>query len=154
MMEAGREVTIHTDYTLHGDEHNIAMSYKKLPNDVAPGAEVSQSSRLKYPVLLTKTARSVPTLTDPPLPRNTRQILIGDGSIVMVVLSCHPENGTVRCRCANTAMLGERKNVRPTSASSSTFRQSPRRIATTSWVGACPTASISSPRRSCARVAT
>ena len=111
LMEAGREVTIHTDYTLHGDEHNIAMSYKKLPNDVAPGAEVSQSSRLKYPVLLTKTARSVPTLTDPPLPRNTRQILIGDGSIVMVVLSCHPENGTVRCRCANTAMLGERKNV-------------------------------------------
>ena len=38
LMEAGREVTIHTDYTLHGDEHNIAMSYKKLPNDVAPGA--------------------------------------------------------------------------------------------------------------------
>ena len=111
LMEAGREVTIHTDYTLHGDEHNIAMSYKKLPNDVAPGAEVSQSSRLKYPVLLTKTSRFVPTLTDPPLPRNTRQILIGDGSIVMVVLSCHPENGTVRCRCANTAMLGERKNV-------------------------------------------
>ena len=29
----------------------------------------------------------------------------------MTVLSCHPENGTVRCRCANTAMLGERKNV-------------------------------------------
>ena len=27
------------------------------------------------------------------------------------VLSCHPENGTVKCRCANTAMLGERKNV-------------------------------------------
>ena len=29
----------------------------------------------------------------------------------MKVLSCHPENGTVKCRCANTAMLGERKNV-------------------------------------------
>jgi pyruvate kinase len=41
LMEAGREVTIHTDYTLHGDEHNIAMSYKKLPSDVVPGAEVS-----------------------------------------------------------------------------------------------------------------
>ena len=39
------------------------------------------------------------------------KILIGDGSIVMTVLSCHPENGTVKCRCANTAMLGERKNV-------------------------------------------
>ena len=41
LMEAGREVTIHTDYTLHGDEQNIAMSYKKLPSDVVPGAEVS-----------------------------------------------------------------------------------------------------------------
>jgi pyruvate kinase len=50
LMEAGREVTIHTDYTLHGDEYNIAMSYAKLPEDVRPGA----------------------------------QILIGDGSIVMV----------------------------------------------------------------------
>ena len=77
LMEAGREVTIHTDYSLHGDEYNVAMSYKKLPEDVTPGAE----------------------------------ILIGDGSIVMTVLSCHPESGTVKCRCANTAMLGERKNV-------------------------------------------
>ena len=30
---------------------------------------------------------------------------------MLIVLSCHPENGTVLCRCANTAMLGERKNV-------------------------------------------
>jgi hypothetical protein len=39
---AGREVTVHTDYTLHGDEFNIAMSYKKLPEDVKPGAEVRE----------------------------------------------------------------------------------------------------------------
>ena len=77
LMEAGREVTLHTDYSLLGDERNIAMSYKKLPEDVEPGAE----------------------------------ILIGDGSIVLVVKSCHPENGTVVCVCANTAPLGERKNV-------------------------------------------
>ena len=30
---------------------------------------------------------------------------------MLIVLSCHPENGTVLCRCENTAMLGERKNV-------------------------------------------
>jgi pyruvate kinase len=77
LMEAGREVTLHTDYSLLGDERNIAMSYKKLPEDVEPGAE----------------------------------ILIGDGSIVLTVKSCHPENGTVKCVCANTAPLGERKNV-------------------------------------------
>ena len=40
LMEAAREVTLHTDYSLLGDERNIAMSYKKLPEDVEPGAEI------------------------------------------------------------------------------------------------------------------
>lgn len=38
-------------------------------------------------------------------------ILCADGTISLRVLSCDPEAGTVRCRCENTAMLGERKNV-------------------------------------------
>ncbi|CAF2037183.1 hypothetical protein BRARA_I00753 [Brassica rapa] len=38
-------------------------------------------------------------------------ILCADGSISLAVLSCDPKAGTVRCRCENTAMLGERKNV-------------------------------------------
>jgi len=38
-------------------------------------------------------------------------ILCADGTISLMVLSCDPEAGTVRCRCENTAMLGERKNV-------------------------------------------
>ncbi|KAF3502986.1 hypothetical protein F2Q69_00045208, partial [Brassica cretica] len=42
-------------------------------------------------------------------PGNT--ILCADGSISLAVVSCDPESGTVRCRCENTAMLGERKNV-------------------------------------------
>lgn len=42
-------------------------------------------------------------------PGNT--ILCADGTITLTVLSCDPESGTVRCRCENTAMLGERKNV-------------------------------------------
>ncbi|AED91324.1 putative pyruvate kinase [Arabidopsis thaliana] len=42
-------------------------------------------------------------------PGNT--ILCADGSISLAVLSCDPESGTVRCRCENSAMLGERKNV-------------------------------------------
>ena len=33
-------MTLHTDYSLLGDERNIAMSYKKLPEDVEPGAEI------------------------------------------------------------------------------------------------------------------
>lgn len=42
-------------------------------------------------------------------PGNT--ILCADGTISLTVLSCDPESGTVRCRCENTATLGERKNV-------------------------------------------
>jgi pyruvate kinase len=42
-------------------------------------------------------------------PGNT--ILCADGTISLTVLSCDTEAGTVRCRCENTATLGERKNV-------------------------------------------
>lgn len=42
-------------------------------------------------------------------PGNT--ILCADGTISLTVLSCDPDAGTVRCRCENTSMLGERKNV-------------------------------------------
>ncbi|KAA3482623.1 pyruvate kinase, cytosolic isozyme [Gossypium australe] len=42
-------------------------------------------------------------------PGNT--ILCADGTITLSVLSCDPAAGTVRCRCGNTAMIGERKNV-------------------------------------------
>ncbi|KAH6837856.1 Pyruvate kinase family protein [Perilla frutescens var. hirtella] len=42
-------------------------------------------------------------------PGNT--ILCADGTITFYVLSCDPAAGTVLCRCENTAMLGERKNV-------------------------------------------
>lgn len=38
-------------------------------------------------------------------------ILCADGTITLSVLTCDPASGTVRCRCENTAMLGERKNV-------------------------------------------
>ncbi|GJN31340.1 hypothetical protein PR202_gb19729 [Eleusine coracana subsp. coracana] len=38
-------------------------------------------------------------------------ILCADGTITLTVLSCDPEEGLVRCRCENSALLGERKNV-------------------------------------------
>eukprot|EP00246_Nothoceros_aenigmaticus_P012379 TRINITY_DN3817_c0_g1_i1.p1 TRINITY_DN3817_c0_g1~~TRINITY_DN3817_c0_g1_i1.p1 ORF type:complete len:513 (+),score=102.46 TRINITY_DN3817_c0_g1_i1:84-1622(+) len=38
-------------------------------------------------------------------------ILCADGTITLNVISTDKENGTVRCRCENTAVLGERKNV-------------------------------------------
>ncbi|XP_057961523.1 pyruvate kinase, cytosolic isozyme [Malania oleifera] len=38
-------------------------------------------------------------------------ILCSDGTITLTVLSCDTELGLVRCRCENSAVLGERKNV-------------------------------------------
>ncbi|KAF8724233.1 hypothetical protein HU200_021255 [Digitaria exilis] len=38
-------------------------------------------------------------------------ILCADGTISLTVLHCDKEQGLVRCRCENTCMLGERKNV-------------------------------------------
>lgn len=38
-------------------------------------------------------------------------ILCADGTITLTVLACDKELGLVRCRCENSAVLGERKNV-------------------------------------------
>ncbi|GAA0162811.1 kinase [Lithospermum erythrorhizon] len=38
-------------------------------------------------------------------------ILCSDGTISLTVLECDKEKGLVRCRCENTAFLGEKKNV-------------------------------------------
>ncbi|XP_058730612.1 pyruvate kinase, cytosolic isozyme-like [Vicia villosa] len=38
-------------------------------------------------------------------------ILCADGTISFTVLSCDKEQGLVQCRCENSAVLGERKNV-------------------------------------------
>lgn len=38
-------------------------------------------------------------------------ILCSDGTISFKVLSCDKQLGLVRCRCENSAVLGERKNV-------------------------------------------
>ncbi|GLJ35471.1 hypothetical protein SUGI_0713400 [Cryptomeria japonica] len=42
-------------------------------------------------------------------PGNT--ILCADGTITLTVLTTDKTSGTVKCRCENTAVLGERKNV-------------------------------------------
>lgn len=38
-------------------------------------------------------------------------ILCSDGTISLTVLACDKNLGLVRCRCENSAVLGERKNV-------------------------------------------
>lgn len=43
--------------------------------------------------------------------RPQSHILCSDGTISLSVLECSKELGLDRCRCENTAVLGERKNV-------------------------------------------
>uniref|UniRef100_A0A0D9XD35 Pyruvate kinase barrel domain-containing protein n=1 Tax=Leersia perrieri TaxID=77586 RepID=A0A0D9XD35_9ORYZ len=38
-------------------------------------------------------------------------VLCADGTITLTMLSCDHEQGLIRCRCENSALLGERKNV-------------------------------------------
>lgn len=73
-----------------GQEITITTDY-----DIKGDTEMISMSYKKLPVHLK--------------PGNT--ILCSDGTISLTVLSCDPDAGTVRCRCENTAMLGERKNV-------------------------------------------
>jgi pyruvate kinase len=40
-----------------------------------------------------------------------QQILVADGSLVLVVLSCDPANNEITCRNENNASIGERKNM-------------------------------------------
>ena len=39
-LQTGDEVTVTTDYAHKGDAKTIALSYKKLPQDVAPGSQI------------------------------------------------------------------------------------------------------------------
>lgn len=54
-------------------------------------------------------AMSYPKLAVDVKPGNL--ILCSDGTISLRVLECDTGAGTVKCRCENTASLGERKNV-------------------------------------------
>lgn len=54
-------------------------------------------------------AMSYPKLAVDLAPGNT--ILCSDGTITLTVLECDADKGIVKCRCENTAMLGEKKNV-------------------------------------------
>lgn len=41
----------------------------------------------------------------------SQEILVADGSLVLVVLSCDAANGEITCRIENNSSIGERKNM-------------------------------------------
>merc|ERR1711871_1899272 len=78
------------------------------------------------------------------------QILIADGSIVLEVLSCDLQASEVRCRCKNTATLGERKNCNLPGVNVDLPTLTEKDL-TDILLGVFPTTLTSSPLRLCAR---
>ncbi|QDZ22737.1 pyruvate kinase [Chloropicon primus] len=78
------------------------------PVNLVKGQEVTVTTDYEFKGDSTTIALSYKSL-----PRDVKpgsSILIADGSIVLEVLSCDMDAGTVRCVCTNSAKLGERKN--------------------------------------------
>ena len=79
------------------------------PVQLKEGQEITITNDYSVVGDATRIAMTYKTLASAVAPGST--ILCSDGSITLTVLSCDIASGTVRCRCENTAMLGEKKNV-------------------------------------------
>lgn len=73
------------------------------------GQEITITTNYSHDGDNTMIAMSYPKLAQDVKPGN--MILCSDGTISLLVLECNVGAGTVKCRCENTASLGERKNV-------------------------------------------
>ncbi|XP_002983872.2 pyruvate kinase, cytosolic isozyme isoform X1 [Selaginella moellendorffii] len=92
-----------------GPEIRTGMLKDGKPVQLVEGKEITIST--DYSILgdANTISMSYKRLAEDLEPGNT--ILCSDGTITLTVLSCDKETASVRCRCENTAMLGERKNV-------------------------------------------
>lgn len=79
------------------------------PVQLVKGSEVTITTNYEAKGDASLLAMSYKSLPNDVKPGGT--ILCADGSITLTVLSTNPKEGTVQCRCENTAVLGERKNV-------------------------------------------
>ena len=94
---------------LQGPEIRTGFLKDSKPIQLKEGQEITISTDYDL-----KGDESMITMSYKKLPVDLKpgnQILCADGTITLSVLSCDPSAGTVRCRCENTAILGERKNV-------------------------------------------
>lgn len=94
---------------LQGPEIRTGFLKDGKPIQLKEGQEITVSTDYDFKgneEMITMSYKKLPVDVKP---GNT--ILCADGTITLTVLSCDPKSGTVRCRCENTAMLGERKNV-------------------------------------------
>ncbi|KAJ0094650.1 hypothetical protein Patl1_14943 [Pistacia atlantica] len=96
-------------YFIEGPEIRTGFLKDGKPIQLQEGQEIIVSTDYTIKGNEEKISMSYKKLPVDVKPGNT--ILCADGTITLTVLSCDPNAGTVRCRCENTAMLGERKNV-------------------------------------------
>ncbi len=122
-LTTGKVVTITTDYEQKGNDSLVAMSYKKLAEDVKVGQTIliaDGSISLQVRVI----CHHVPVAIHIPMPAPSWFCIAPDiisGTplchrskafiLCLQVLSTDPAKGTVQAKCLNSAVLGERKNV-------------------------------------------
>lgn len=97
------------DLSLQGPEIRTGFLKDAKPVQLKEGQEITVTTDYTIKGDENMISMSYKKLPEDLKPGNV--ILCADGTITLTVLSCDPATGTVRCRCENTAMLGERKNV-------------------------------------------
>lgn len=100
---------LHSTLFLQGPEIRTGFLKDSKPIQLKEGQEITITTDYNIKGDEQTICMSYKKLAEDLKPGNT--ILCADGTITLTVLSCNPDEGTVRCRCENTAMLGERKNV-------------------------------------------
>ena len=104
-----RAINLNLNFFLQGPEIRTGFLKDGKPIQLKEGREITISTDYDIKGDEETISMSYKKLPVDIKPGNT--ILCADGTITLTVLSCDPAGGTVRCRCENTAMLGERKNV-------------------------------------------
>lgn len=94
---------------MQGPEIRTGFLKDGKPVQLTQGQEITIST--DYTI---KGDKNTICMSYPKLPHDVNPgaiILCSDGTISFTVLHCDKKKGLVRCRCENTAVLGERKNV-------------------------------------------
>ena len=96
-------------FFLQGPEIRTGFLKDAKPIQLKEGQEITISTDYEMKGDSNTITMSYKKLAEDLKPGNT--ILCADGTITLTVLSTDKAVGTVRCRCENTAVLSERKNV-------------------------------------------
>ncbi|KAE8098360.1 hypothetical protein FH972_016429 [Carpinus fangiana] len=92
-----------------GPEIRTGFLKDKKPIQLQQGQEITITTDYSIEGDENMISMSYPKLAEDLKPQSV--ILCADGTISLTVLDCDKERGLVHCRCENSALLGEKKNV-------------------------------------------